>query len=170
MTEKFITSAKNFKLLEREAIKEALEADVFGDIDDDPNLYLPHPELGSKKKLFEPVFADEDEVSMDDEDFFKEVGAGKAETAGLWENNKKKSIKGKEKVVETVPSKRIGASDRGSASEVAFPEEERRPPPVHVESGDRIRRGRNECEADVDGIKLSCHCLDGMADFARTPA
>ncbi|KAL3697092.1 hypothetical protein R1sor_011168 [Riccia sorocarpa] len=99
MIEKFITSAKNFKLLEREAIKDALEAGVFGDIDDYPNLYLPHPELGSKKKRAAPGFVDEDEESMDDEDFFKEVSAGKAETARLWEENKKKSGKGKEKVV-----------------------------------------------------------------------
>ncbi|KAL3690830.1 hypothetical protein R1sor_004481 [Riccia sorocarpa] len=105
MIEKFITSAKNFKLLEREAIKEALEAGVLGDIDGDPNLYLPHPEIGSKKKLYAPVVVEDDEDSMDDEDFF-EVTAGQAETARLWEKNKKKSVNGKEKVVPTAPSKK----------------------------------------------------------------
>ncbi|KAL3690580.1 hypothetical protein R1sor_016889 [Riccia sorocarpa] len=60
MIEEFITFAKNFKLVEREAIKEALETGVFGDIDDGPNLYLPHPEIGSKKKLTAPIFADDD--------------------------------------------------------------------------------------------------------------
>ncbi|KAL3702023.1 hypothetical protein R1sor_020045 [Riccia sorocarpa] len=106
MIEKFITYAKNFKLLEREAIKEALEVGVFGDIDGDPNLYLPHPELGSKKKPAGPIIVEEDEESMDDEDSFKEVTAGKAETARLWEENKKKSVKGKEKVVQTAHSKK----------------------------------------------------------------
>ncbi|KAL3680900.1 hypothetical protein R1sor_023856 [Riccia sorocarpa] len=70
MIEKFITSAKNFKLLEREAIKKALEAGVFGDIEGDPNLYLPHPEIGSKKKLSAPVVVEDDEESMDEHDFF----------------------------------------------------------------------------------------------------
>ncbi|KAL3678855.1 hypothetical protein R1sor_021811 [Riccia sorocarpa] len=106
MIEKFITSAKNFKLLEREAIKEALEAGVFGDIDGDPNLYLPHPEIGSKKKPSAPIVVEDDEESMDDQDFFKEVTAGQAETARLWEENKKKDVKGKEKVVPTTPSKK----------------------------------------------------------------
>ncbi|KAL3700345.1 hypothetical protein R1sor_018367 [Riccia sorocarpa] len=67
MIEKYITSAKNFKLLEREAIKEALEAAVF--------------------------------------DFFEEVSACKAETQRLWEENKKKSGKGKDKVIQTAHSK-----------------------------------------------------------------
>ncbi|KAL3681424.1 hypothetical protein R1sor_024380 [Riccia sorocarpa] len=106
MIEKFITSAKNFKLLEREAIKEALEVGVFGDIDDDPNLYLPHPKIGSKKKLAAPVVLEDDEESMDEEDFLKEVTAGKAETARLREENKKKGVKGKEKVVPTALSKK----------------------------------------------------------------
>ncbi|KAL3696815.1 hypothetical protein R1sor_010891 [Riccia sorocarpa] len=105
MIEKFITSAKNFKRLERKAIKEAFEASVFGDIDDGPNLYLPHPELGSKKKPVAPVVVEDDEHSMDDEDFFKEVTAGKAETQRLWEENKKKNTKGKKKIVQTAPSK-----------------------------------------------------------------
>ncbi|KAL3700590.1 hypothetical protein R1sor_018612 [Riccia sorocarpa] len=106
MIEKFITSAKNFKLLEREVIKEALEAGVFGDIEGDPNLYLPHPEIGSKKKPSAPVVVEDDEDSMDEEDFFKEVTAGQAETSRLWLENKKKSVKGKEKVVPTAPSKK----------------------------------------------------------------
>ncbi|KAL3678144.1 hypothetical protein R1sor_021100 [Riccia sorocarpa] len=106
MIEKFITYAKNFKLLEHEAIKEALEAGVFGDIDGDPNLYLPHPEIGLKKKPAAPVVVEDDEESMDEQDFFKEVTAGQAETARLWEENKKKGVKGKEKIVPTAPSKK----------------------------------------------------------------
>ncbi|KAL3689829.1 hypothetical protein R1sor_016138 [Riccia sorocarpa] len=43
---------------------------------------------------------------MDEEDFFKEFTAGKAKTQRLWEENKKKSGKGKEKVVQTAPSKK----------------------------------------------------------------
>ncbi|KAL3686930.1 hypothetical protein R1sor_013239 [Riccia sorocarpa] len=86
MIEKFITSAKNFKLLEREAIKETLEAD--------------------------------DEDSMDDEDFFKEMTADQAETARLWEENKKKSVKGKEKVVPTALSK-IGQQSSSAQGETS---------------------------------------------------
>ncbi|KAL3676229.1 hypothetical protein R1sor_026177 [Riccia sorocarpa] len=106
MIEKFITSAKKFKLLEREAIKEALEAGVFSDIEGDPNLYLPHPEIGSKKKPSAPVVVEDDEESMDKQDFFKDVTAGRTETARLWEENKKKGGKGKEKMVSTAPSKK----------------------------------------------------------------
>ncbi|KAL3699056.1 hypothetical protein R1sor_017078 [Riccia sorocarpa] len=143
MIEKFITSAKNFKLLEREAIKESLEAGVFGDIEGDPNLYLPHPEIGSKKKPSAPVVVEDDEESMDEQDFFKEVTGGRAEIARLWEENKKKGAEKLSKKRPHVPEK-IASTPPPRAAPA--------PAPVDNEfsSGDEEQSssGNESCEAE----------------------
>ncbi|KAL3678118.1 hypothetical protein R1sor_021074 [Riccia sorocarpa] len=96
------------------------------------NLYLPHPELGSKKKSVALVVVDDDDDSMDDEDFFKKVTTGKVETQRLWEENKKKNTKGKEKVVQTAPLKK-------SDNSITAPREKLLGSSIHAETALRSR-------------------------------
>ncbi|KAL3697930.1 hypothetical protein R1sor_012006 [Riccia sorocarpa] len=74
LIDKAMESNENYKILERESIKEALHAGFFGVMDKEPSYYLPHPECVKKSRAVAPVQADTgDEDDEEDEDFAEDI-------------------------------------------------------------------------------------------------
>ncbi|KAL3694290.1 hypothetical protein R1sor_007941 [Riccia sorocarpa] len=77
--DKVMQSNQNYKILERESIKEALTAGFFGVMAKEPSHYLPHPECAKKSQKNVVVEAEvgggDDDI--DDEEFVEDYGRRK---------------------------------------------------------------------------------------------
>ncbi|KAL3697516.1 hypothetical protein R1sor_011592 [Riccia sorocarpa] len=91
------SSQPNYKLLEREAVKGALNAVVFGVLPKAAVHYLPHPEIATKADAPAAAFVETDD---DEEEIEEDIRQSKEHEAGRWAVAKIPPPKDKGKVVQ----------------------------------------------------------------------
>ncbi|KAL3676463.1 hypothetical protein R1sor_026411 [Riccia sorocarpa] len=80
-------SNQNYKILERESIKEALTAGFFGVMAKEPSHYLPHPDCVKKSRESAVVQAEDggDEDDIDDEEFAEDIRQTQRHKKDRWD-------------------------------------------------------------------------------------
>ncbi|KAL3680099.1 hypothetical protein R1sor_023055 [Riccia sorocarpa] len=105
--DKVMHANQNYKILERESIKEALTAGFFGVMAKDPSHYLPHPESVKKSRETAVVQAEDagDEDDIDDEEFSEDIRQTQRHEKDRWDEARK-SYKDKGKGVDSSQPKK----------------------------------------------------------------
>ncbi|KAL3682682.1 hypothetical protein R1sor_000704 [Riccia sorocarpa] len=109
--DKVMQSNQNYKILERESIKEALTAGFFGVMAKEPSHYLPHLECAKKSRESAVVEAEvgggEDDI--DDEEFAEDIRQTQRHQKDRWDAAKK-SYKDKGKALDSSQPRRKSQS------------------------------------------------------------
>ncbi|KAL3687028.1 hypothetical protein R1sor_013337 [Riccia sorocarpa] len=105
--DKVMQTNQNYKILERESIKEALTAGFFGVMAKDPSHYLPHLEYAKKSKETAVGEAEDagDEDDIDDEEFAEDIRQTQRHEKDRWDAARK-SHKDKGKALDSTQPKK----------------------------------------------------------------
>ncbi|KAL3690130.1 hypothetical protein R1sor_016439 [Riccia sorocarpa] len=144
--DKVMQSNQNYKILEREAIKEALNAGFFGVMAKEPSHYLPHPECVKKSRGSAFVQADtgRDEDDIGDEELAEDIRKMQRHEKERCDAAKK-SHKDKGKAVDTSqPRKKSQSTPKEKLLGLSMVAEKTR---LSRESDNDVQRRKREREA-----------------------